>query len=209
MIILVSGKSGSGKDTFGGVATERGFDRCSAGDVCKHEVASFLNSLYIPYNYVNLFGTQEEKLVHCFDSTDRVFDEFPYELRKLIIDATDTRPTASVTFRDVLGAWAKWKNGKDPFHFVRQMFETMDPLQDYVMTDFRFMNELMFLRERAEVVTVRIDRPETDALIPVHSIDNNLDGVKLWDYRIYNNASLSYFTRSCEAVMSDIVENIL
>lgn len=208
MIVLVSGKSGAGKDSFAALASTFGpFDRCSAGDVCKYEVRLFLDALNVRGRDANYHGTQEEKLETAFYSTEHIFDNFPYPLKTRIIKATDNRPTAAVTFRDVMAAWARWKTEEvDPMYFVRQMVETLDPFQDYVMTDFRFENEWRFLRDKSTVVTVRIDRPCTDRKISSGSIDCLLDDFKHWDYRIFNNSGLHYFETVSRAVIDDITE---
>lgn len=205
MIVMVSGKSGAGKDEFALLAGVGPFDRCSAGDVCKHEVRLFLDGFNICGRDANYHGTQEEKLETAFYSTEHVFDHFPYPLKTRIIKATDNRPTAAVTFRDVMAAWARWKTEDiDPMYFVSRMLETLDPFQDYVMTDFRFEAEWRFLRDKTDVLTVRIDRPSTDQKIPSGSIDCLLDDFKHWDYRIYNNSGLRYFRSAAKAVLDDI-----
>lgn len=205
MIVMVSGKSGAGKDTFAEIAKNYGFDRCSAGDVCKHEASAFLDSIGVHGRHANFFGTQEEKLETAFYSTEHIFDEFPYQLKTRIIKVTDDRPTAAVTFRDVLAAWARWKTEEiDPLYFISRMVEELDPLQNYVMTDFRFEQEWRFLRDKTTTITVRIDRPCTDQKIASGSIDCLLDDFEPWDYRILNNSGLPYFKAASKAVIKDI-----
>ncbi len=78
------------------------------------------------------------------------------------------------TYRDILIEYAAYRRDQDIDYWVKQV--SLTPGQNYMVTDWRYKNEVEFLQKRGFVTTIRVYRSEVPVpgkdVISEHSLDN-------------------------------------
>lgn len=164
MIIVLSGKRKSGKDTLAGILQEKySYIPCSLAAplkvMCRNE-----------------FGLTKEQ-------TDGEFKEFPTHY----IDYSAIEFPSYLTPRDIMIRMGQFYRSINPHYWIDKLTRIIDnglPQDVFVITDVRFMNELVaFMAKKA--LTVRLERSEvyTGTRIQDKS-ETDLDGYDEWDLHI-------------------------
>lgn len=181
LIIMISGWAGSGKDSAAALLVEEfGFHRYAFADIIKSSCSAQYN---IPLEYF-----------HDVSLKDMPLPEWP--------DKT--------TPRDLLiayGANARVIN-KDVFVHNTVMAIQNDGHQHVVITDWRFPNEVKYMKEAyfaSPVVTVRIQRPDLTSMDSPS--EHQLDDAPT-DLTIVNDGSISDLRSKIREAVSPYMETL-
>lgn len=138
MILSLSGKKGSGKNTLADYATERyGYKQIAWADELRHEVTRGLESVnyyntgrFLKPNYPDFIWTL---LVDCYDEVGKVkFSDYVY-----------SKPTPP-KLRILLQQWGtEMRRAQDHAYWLKKL--RLEPSRKYVITDTRFQNEVDLL----------------------------------------------------------------
>ena len=176
MIIGISGKAGSGKDT----------------------VAKMLEVLYanpdISYEeyekkkYKNFADIQ---IVHFADSLKET-TQVLFRIGEWETNTQEGKKTTinwiGKTVRELLqGIGQGLRDAIDPNLWVKILFANTEDWSNYIIADVRYPNEIYAIKKRNGVL-IRIDRKGAGA--GNHSSETALDDYKEWDVHIENNGSI-------------------
>ena len=176
MIIGISGKAGSGKDT-----AAKMLEVLYANPDISYE--DFANKRY--KNFADI------QIVHFADSlkeTAQVLfrigecETNTQEVKKTTINWIDK------TVRELLqGIGQGLRDAIDPNLWVKILFANTEDWSNYIIADVRYPNEVYAIKKRNGVL-IRIDRKGAGA--GNHSSETALDNYKEWDVHIENNGSI-------------------
>ena len=176
MIIGISGKAGSGKDT-----AAKMLEVLYANPDISYE--DFVNRRY--KNFVDI------EVVHFAD----ILKETVQALFAIGEWETNTQEGKKVTIswigktvRELLQEVGQGlRDAIDPDVWVKALFANTDGWSNYIIADVRYPNELMAIKERGGVL-IRIARNGAGA--GNHSSETALDDYNDWDFHIGNNGSM-------------------
>jgi hypothetical protein len=185
MIIGLTGKAGSGKDTIGKyIESEYGFKRVAFADKLK-ELAYASNPLVTFRNsfiYKNKFDNLKNYIVMSASFTEYsgtepeeynliylkyLVDEIGWDKAKEIESVREYLQNMGVGGREIFG---------EDF-WVNELFNTLDLMQNYVITDVRFDNEakrILNCSFRNMILYVDRDIPKINNHISEHGISKSL-----------------------------------
>lgn len=176
MIIGISGKAGSGKDT-----AAKMLEVLYANPDISYE--DFVNKRY--KNFADI------QIVHFADSLKETaqvlfrigeWETNTQEGKKTTINWIDK------TVRELLqGIGQGLRDAIDPNLWVKILFANTEGWSNYIIADVRYPNEVYAIKERNGVL-IRIDRKGAGA--GNHSSETALDNYKEWDVHIENNGSI-------------------
>jgi hypothetical protein len=202
IMIGLSGKISSGKDSFADIAVDRfGFKKLSFAGLLKEEVKEFLHKFKISFTEDNIYGTQLDKeqvisFPEYFDYSSMV-EEYPFLAMKC----------RDLTFRYLLQLWGtEYRRAQDPDYWIKAFNKQAQQYPFVVCSDLRFKNEYEYFRS-IEAVCVRIER--TDGFISGtvrHLSEIDLDDVIGWDYVIINNSTYEKYCERIVNVLNAIME---
>ena len=176
MIIGISGKAGSGKDT-----AAKMLEVLYANPDISYE--DFANKRY--KNFADI------QIVHFADS----LKETAQVLFRIGEWETNTQEGKKITInwigktvRELLqGIGQGLRDAIDPNLWVKILFANTEGWSNYIIADVRYPNEVYAIKKRNGVL-IRIDRKGAGA--GNHSSETALDGYKEWDVHIENNGSI-------------------
>ena len=176
MIIGISGKAGSGKDT-----AAKMLEVLYANPDISYE--DFANKRY--KNFADI------QIVHFADS----LKETAQVLFRIGEWETNTQEGKKITInwigktvRELLqGIGQGLRDAIDPNLWVKILFANTEGWSNYIIADVRYPNEIYAIKKRNGVL-IRIDRKGAGA--GNHSSETALDNYKEWDVHIENNGSI-------------------
>lgn len=176
MIIGISGKAGSGKDT-----AAKMLEVLYANPDISYE--NFANRRY--RNFADI------QVIHFAD----ILKETVQVLFGISEWETNTQEGKKTTIswigktvRELLqGVGQGLRDAIDPDLWVKALFANTEGWSNYIIADVRYPNELKAIKER-DGILLRIDRKGAGA--GNHSSETALDDYKEWDFHIGNNDSM-------------------
>jgi hypothetical protein len=148
MIIGISGKMGSGKDTVGSILSRRGFYR-----------EAFANRLRIEVDW-------------AINAEMRLPDDCPVTILELETKDCWEKPTPP-KMRALLQWWGtEYRRGRDPQYWINKLLFDLNPALDYVITDVRFPNEAAAIRSIGGKIWRMAGRESSPNGIPGHSSES-------------------------------------
>lgn len=157
-VILIAGNKGSGKNTFAsvlrGVRTDCGFKIYSEHDPPRF---TFPISEYHEFSFA---GVLKKKVADILNMT---VDELDSMKDKPLPDCSaytwfGEKPAGTPTGRDILIDEALRVRTNDPSFYVRTVYEELKEVDGVsLITDWRYKNELEYLQQFVDVVTVRVE----------------------------------------------------
>lgn len=198
ILIALSGKMSSGKDTFADIAvSEFGFKKISLASTLKEEVSNFLNKFGIIYKYENLYGTQadkeeEIKFPPYFDFSNMV-EEYPFL----------ERMCRGLTFRLLLQLWGtEYRRAQDDDYWVKSYNNKTRDIPLLICPDLRFKNEFNYFKSIGGLC-IRINRDNGfKSNTSDHLSETDLDNRRDWYYLIENNSTLEEFERTIRSALN-------
>ena len=176
MIIGISGKAGSGKDT-----AAKMLEVLYANPDISYE--DFVNK-----RYKNFADIQIAHFADTLKETAQVlfrigeWETNTQEGKKTTINWIDK------TVRELLqGIGQGLRDAIDPNLWVKILFANTEDWSNYIIADVRYPNEIKAIKERNGIL-LRIDRKDAGA--GNHSSETALDDYKEWDVHIENNGSI-------------------
>ena len=176
MIIGISGKAGSGKDTVAKM-----LEVLYANPDISYE--DFANRRY--KNFTDI------QIVH-FADTLKETAQVLFRIGEWETNTQEGKKTTSnwigKTVRELLqGIGQGLRDAIDPNLWVKILFANTEGWSNYIIADVRYPNEIKAIKERNGVL-IRIDRKGAGA--GNHSSETALDNYKEWDVHIENNSSI-------------------
>ena len=176
MIIGISGKAGSGKDT-----AAKMLEVLYANPDISYE--DFTNKRY--KNFADI------QIVHFADSLKETAQVL-FRIGEWETNTQEGKKTTinwiGKTVRELLqGIGQGLRDAIDPNLWVKILFANTEGWSNYIIADVRYPNELYAIKERNGIL-LRIDRKGAGA--GNHSSETALDDYKEWDVHIENNGSI-------------------
>ena len=176
MIIGISGKAGSGKDT-----AAKMLEVLYANPDISYE--DFANKRY--KNFADI------QIVHFADSLKETAQVL-FRIGEWETNTQEGKKTTinwiGKTVRELLqGIGQGLRDAIDPNLWVKILFANTEGWSNYIIADVRYPNEVKAIKERNGIL-LRIDREGAGA--GNHSSETALDDYKEWDVHIENNGSL-------------------
>ena len=176
MIIGISGKAGSGKDT-----AAKMLEVLYANPDISYE--DFANKRY--KNFADI------QIVHFADSLKETAQVL-FRIGEWETNTQEGKKTTinwiGKTVRELLqGIGQGLRDAIDPNLWVKILFANTKDWSNYIIADVRYPNELEAIKERNGIL-LRIDRKGAGA--GNHSSETALDNYKEWDVHIENNGSI-------------------
>ena len=176
MIIGISGKAGSGKDT-----AAKMLEVLYANPDISYE--DFTNKRY--KNFADI------QIVHFADSLKETAQVL-FRIGEWETNTQEGKKTTinwiGKTVRELLqGIGQGLRDAIDPNLWVKILFANTEGWSNYIIADVRYPNEVYAIKKRNGVL-IRIDRKGAGA--GNHSSETALDNYKEWDVHIENNGSL-------------------
>lgn len=176
MIIGISGKAGSGKDT-----AAKMLEVLYANPDISYE--DFANRRY--KNFADI------QIVH-FADTLKETAQVLFRISEWETNTQEGKKTTinwiGKTVRELLqGIGQGLRDAIDPNLWVKILFANTKDWSNYIIADVRYPNELEAIKERNGIL-IRIDRKDAGA--GNHSSETALDNYKKWDVHIENNSSI-------------------
>ena len=176
MIIGISGKAGSGKDT-----AAKMLEVLYANPDISYE--DFVNKRYKNFadiQIVHFADTLKETAQVLFRISE--WETNTQEGKKTTID------WIGKTVRELLqGIGQGLRDAIDPDLWIKILFANTENWSNYIIADVRYPNEIKAIKERNGIL-LRIDRKDAGA--GNHSSETALDNYKEWDVHIENNGSI-------------------
>lgn len=176
MIIGISGKAGSGKDT-----AAKMLEVLYANPDISYE--DFTNKRYKNFadiQVVHFADTLKETAQVLFRISE--WETNTQEGKKTTID------WIGKTVRELLqGIGQGLRDAIDPDLWIKILFANTENWSNYIIADVRYPNEIKAIKERNGIL-LRIDRKDAGA--GNHSSETALDNYNDWDVHIENNGSL-------------------
>ena len=176
MIIGISGKAGSGKDT-----AAKMLEVLYANPDISYE--DFVNKRY--KNFADI------QIVHFADSLKETAQVL-FRIGEWETNTQEGKKTTinwiGKTVRELLqGIGQGLRDAIDPNLWVKILFANTEGWSNYIIADVRYPNEIKAIKERNGIL-LRIDRKGAGA--GNHSSETALDDYKEWDVHIENNGSI-------------------
>lgn len=176
MIIGISGKAGSGKDT-----AAKMLEVLYANPDISYE--DFVNKRY--KNFTDI------QIVHFADSLKETVQVL-FRIGEWETNTQEGKKTTinwiGKTVRELLqGIGQGLRDAIDPNLWVKILFANTKGWTNYIIADVRYPNEIKAIKERNGIL-LRIDRKDAGA--GNHSSETALDDYKEWDVHIENNDSI-------------------
>ena len=176
MIIGISGKAGSGKDT-----AAKMLEVLYANPDISYE--DFANKRY--KNFADI------QIVHFADSLKET-TQVLFRIGEWETNTQEGKKTTinwiGKTVRELLqGIGQGLRDAIDPNLWVKILFANTEGWSNYIIADVRYPNEVYAIKKRNGVL-IRIDRKGAGA--GNHSSETALDNYKEWDVHIENNGSI-------------------
>ena len=176
MIIGISGKAGSGKDT-----AAKMLEVLYANPDISYE--DFANKRY--KNFADI------QIVHFADSLKET-TQVLFRIGEWETNTQEGKKTTinwiGKTVRELLqGIGQGLRDAIDPNLWVKILFANTEGWSNYIIADVRYPNEVYAIKKRNGVL-IRIDRKDAGA--GNHSSETALDNYKEWDVHIENNGSI-------------------
>ena len=176
MIIGISGKAGSGKDT-----AAKMLEVLYANPAISYE--DFVNKRY--KNFADI------QIVH-FADTLKETAQVLFRIGEWETNTQEGKKTTinwiGKTVRELLqGIGQGLRDAIDPNLWVKILFANTEGWSNYIIADVRYPNEVYAIKERNGIL-LRIDRKSAGA--GNHSSETALDNYKEWDVHIENNGSI-------------------
>ena len=176
MIIGISGKAGSGKDTAAKI-----LEVLYANPDISYE--DFANKRY--KNFADI------QIVHFADSLKETAQVL-FRIGEWETNTQEGKKTTinwiGKTVRELLqGIGQGLRDAIDPNLWVKILFANTEDWSNYIIADVRYPNEVYAIKKRNGVL-IRIDRKGAGA--GNHSSETALDNYKEWDVHIENNGSI-------------------
>ena len=176
MIIGISGKAGSGKDT-----AAKMLEVLYANPDISYE--DFANKRY--KNFADI------QIVHFADSLKETAQVL-FRIGEWETNTQEGKKTTinwiGKTVRELLqGIGQGLRDAIDPNLWVKILFANTEGWTNYIIADVRYPNEIKAIKERNGIL-LRIDRKDAGA--GNHSSETALDDYKEWDVHIENNSSI-------------------
>ena len=176
MIIGISGKAGSGKDT-----AAKMLEVLYANPDISYE--DFANKRY--KNFADI------QIVHFADSLKET-TQVLFRIGEWETNTQEGKKTTinwiGKTVRELLqGIGQGLRDAIDPNLWVKILFANTEGWSNYIIADVRYPNEVYAIKKRNGVL-IRIDRKGAGA--GNHSSETALDDYKEWDVHIENNGSI-------------------
>lgn len=176
MIIGISGKAGSGKDT-----AAKMLEVLYANPNISYE--DFVNKRY--KNFADI------QIVHFADSLKETAQVL-FRIGEWETNTQEGKKTTinwiGKTVRELLqGIGQGLRDAIDPNLWVKILFANTEGWSNYIIADVRYPNEVYAIKERNGIL-IRIDRKGAGA--GNHSSETALDDYKDWDVHIENNGSI-------------------
>ena len=176
MIIGISGKAGSGKDT-----AAKMLEVLYANPDISYE--DFANKKY--KNFADI------QIVHFADSLKET-TQVLFRIGEWETNTQEGKKTTinwiGKTVRELLqGIGQGLRDAIDPNLWVKILFANTEGWSNYIIADVRYPNEVYAIKKRNGVL-IRIDRKGAGA--GNHSSETALDNYKEWDVHIENNGSI-------------------
>ena len=176
MIIGISGKAGSGKDT-----AAKMLEVLYANPDISYE--DFVNKRY--KNFADI------QIVHFADSLKETAQVL-FRIGEWETNTQEGKKTTinwiGKTVRELLqGIGQGLRDTIDPNLWVKILFANTEGWSNYIIADVRYPNEIYAIKERNGIL-LRIDRKGAGA--GNHSSETALDNYKEWDVHIENNGSI-------------------
>ena len=176
MIIGISGKAGSGKDT-----AAKMLEVLYANPDISYE--DFANRRY--KNFTDI------QIVH-FADTLKETAQVLFRIGEWETNTQEGKKTTiewiGKTVRELLqGVGQGLRDAIDPNLWVKILFANTEDWSNYIIADVRYPNEIKAIKERNGIL-LRIDRKGAGA--GNHSSETALDNYKEWDVHIENNGSI-------------------
>ena len=176
MIIGISGKAGSGKDT-----AAKMLEVLYANPDISYE--DFANKRY--KNFADI------QIVHFADSLKETAQVL-FRIGEWETNTQEGKKTTinwiGKTVRELLqGIGQGLRDAIDPNLWVKILFANTEDWSNYIIADVRYPNEVYAIKKRNGVL-IRIDRKGAGA--GNHSSETALDDYKEWDVHIENNSSI-------------------
>jgi len=176
MIIGISGKAGSGKDT----AAKMLEILYANPDISYEDFANRKYRKFADIQRVHFADTLKETVQALFGIGE--WETNTQEGKK------STVSWIGKTVRELLqGVGQGLRDAIDPNLWVKALFANTDGWSNYIIADVRYPNELAAIKERGGIL-IRIDRKDAGA--GNHDSETALDDYKEWDFHIGNNGSL-------------------
>lgn len=187
MLIGISGKIGSGKDTLAGMlklaAPGLNFEvRKYAGKL--KEVASLISGIPI-----EKFEDQEFKKTFLSSDWDVYHTQYLYD--PYMDQQVPMSMNQQMTVRDFLQKLGTdaMRNGLHQNTWINATYADYTPDKNWIITDVRFLNEARSIQNRNGIL-IRINRVTDNAVGTTHISETALDDFNDWDYVIDNNYGL-------------------
>ena len=176
MIIGISGKAGSGKDTVAKM-----LEVLYANPDISYE--DFANKRY--KNFADI------QIVHFADSLKETVQVL-FRIGEWETNTQEGKKTTinwiGKTVRELLqGVGQGLRDAIDPNLWIKVLFANTENWSNYIIADVRYPNEIKAIKERNGIL-LRIDRKGAGA--GNHSSEIALDDYKEWDVHIENNGSI-------------------
>ena len=176
MIIGISGKAGSGKDT-----AAKMLEVLYANPDISYE--DFVNKRY--KNFADI------QIVHFADSLKETAQVL-FRIGEWETNTQEGKKTTinwiGKTVRELLqGIGQGLRDAIDPNLWVKILFANTEGWSNYIIADVRYPNEIKAIKERNGIL-LRIDRKGAGA--GNHNSETALDDYKEWDVHIENNGSI-------------------
>ena len=176
MIIGISGKAGSGKDT-----AAKMLEVLYANPDISYE--DFANKRY--KNFADI------QIVHFADSLKETAQVL-FRIGEWETNTQEGKKTTinwiGKTVRELLqGIGQGLRDAIDPNLWVKILFANTEGWSNYIIADVRYPNEIYAIKKRNGIL-IRIDRKGAGA--GNHSSETALDNYKEWDVHIENNGSI-------------------
>ena len=176
MIIGISGKAGSGKDT-----AAKMLEVLYANPDISYE--DFVNKRY--KNFADI------QIVHFADSLKETAQVL-FRIGEWETNTQEGKKTTinwiGKTVRELLqGIGQGLRDAIDPNLWVKILFANTEDWSNYIIADVRYPNEVYAIKKRNGIL-IRIDRKGAGA--GNHSSETALDNYKEWDVHIENNGSI-------------------
>lgn len=187
MLIGISGKIGSGKDTLADMfklaAPGLNFEvRKYAGKL--KEVASLISGIPI-----EKFEDQEFKKTFLSSDWDVYHTQYLYD--PYMDQQVPMSMNQQMTVRDFLQKLGTdaMRNGLHQNTWINATYADYTPDKNWIITDVRFLNEARSIQNRNGIL-IRINRVTDNAVGTTHISETALDDFNDWDYVIDNNYGL-------------------
>ena len=176
MIIGISGKAGSGKDT-----AAKMLEVLYANPDISYE--DFVNKRYKDFADI--------QIVHFADSLKET-TQVLFRIGEWETNTQEGKKTTidwiGKTVRELLqGIGQGLRDAIDPNLWVKILFANTEDWSNYIIADVRYPNEVYAIKKRNGIL-IRIDRKGAGA--GNHSSETALDNYKEWDVHIENNGSI-------------------